>query len=73
MFMWVSHEVMFTSQNENSGIKLSFSSLYPYKTLITRRRASTLFQTDVSILRAFLNETTLNGGLKNFMYAITEV
>ena len=45
----------------------------PCKTIITSRRTSMLFKTDVSAHRAFLNETTRNGGLKNFMYAITQV
>jgi len=41
--------------------------------IITSRRTLTLFQTDVSAHRKFLNEANCNGGLKNFMYAVTEV
>ena len=45
----------------------------PCKTIITSRRTSMLFKTVVSAHRAFLNKTTRNVGLKNFMYAIIEV
>ena len=66
------------SQDKNSGTNLPFSSFlmpdrYPCQTIITSRRASTLSQTDVAAHRAFVNVATRNGGLKNFMYAITEV
>jgi len=71
------HEGMFTSKTKNSVTNLPFSSLLTpdilAEQIITSRGTLTLFQTDVSAHREFLNETNRNGGLKNFMYAVTEV
>ncbi len=77
MFVSLTNRRMFTSKNKNSGTKLSFffivNARYACKTIMTSKRCSTVFQTDVLAHREFLNETIRNGELKNFMYAIIEV